>query len=86
MTPGPRVFYDHTSYSSTEVVWSAPAASLGISIPTQTTLPGLVGELLASQLENLIGQTIAIGLNVNNNHDDKALLPPRYPDFEHKCE
>ena len=37
---GVETFYEATRYSNNDVVWSAPKAGLGISVPTATTLPG----------------------------------------------
>ena len=51
---GTETFYDTTKYSNQDVVWSAPRTALGLSIPTATTLPGLVGEFCASLLDDLI--------------------------------
>ena len=84
---GTKSFYDATRYSNNDVVWSAPKAGLGLSVPTATTLPGLVGELLASQLDDLIGKSIASGLSKSHIQDSKALIPPsKRPTFTHKCE
>jgi len=47
---GTETFYDATRISSPDVVWAAPSSVLGLSIPTAATLPGLVGELCASLL------------------------------------
>ena len=48
------------------MVWSAPRTALGLSIPTATTLPGLVGEFCASLLDDLIGKQIATGLTTSH--------------------
>ena len=69
------------------MVWSAPRAALGLSIPTATTLPGLVGEFCASLLDDLIGKQIATGLKTSHIQDSKALKKPtKLPTFNHKCE
>ena len=84
---GTETFYDTTRYSNHEVVWSAPRAALGLSIPTADKLPGLVGEFCASQLDDLIGKLIATGLTTSRIQDSNALKEPtKLPTFKHKCE
>ena len=84
---GTETFYDTTKYSNQDVVWSAPRAALGLSIPTATTLPGLVGEFCASLLDDLIGKQIATGLTTSHIQESNALKKPtKLPTFNHKCE
>ena len=84
---GTETFYDTTKYSNQDVVCSAPRTALGLSIPTATTLPGLVGEFCASLLDDLIGQEIATGLTASHIQDNKAFAKPKkLPTFKHRCE
>ena len=55
---GTKEFLETTKYvDDGEAVWAAPRASLGLSVPTATTLPALVGDVLASYLDDLIGKS-----------------------------
>jgi len=84
---GTETFYDTTKYSNQDVVWSATRTALGLSIPTATTLPELVGKFCATLLDELIGKLIATGLTTSHIQDSKALKKPtKLPTFNHKCE